>query len=554
MKSGSGYDFNTLRGDFFGGLTSAVVALPVALAFGVASGLGAAAGMYGVIATGFFASVFGGTRSQISGPTAPMTVAMAVIVTTHASSLGEAFAIVVLAGLLQVALGALRIGRFVVYTPHVVVSGFMSGIGIIIMLIQSLPLIGAPSPSGGAPGAIQALAEAARSIDSEALALGLVTLAIIVLWPRRLSRFVPPVLVALVAGTLMSVMWLTEVPTIGEIPRGLPGIQVTMPSPGFLVGALQPALILALLGSVDSLLTSLVADSLTGQRHKPNRELVGQGIGNIVAGVFGAVPGAGATMGTVTNIRAGGSTPVSGALRAILVLGLLLGLGQYVEPIPHAVLAGILMKVGWDIIDWRLLRRIHRIRRAHLVVMLLTLGITVFVDLVTAVAIGLILAGMAHAQEMEVLELDSVMSVPLLDATFFEKHPEMLVAADEYDARCGLVALNGSFTVASAHRLVGVIGSDIAEHEVVIFDFTGATFVDDSAAMLVAQLVDAAHRSDTDVIAMGAKGSVAETLHGLDVFRRIPPGHVVGTLDEARAVAIRLLGLGAPGPAPEEQG
>ncbi len=541
MIPGRGYDAGALRGDIFGGLTSAVVALPVALAFGIASGLGPAAGLYGVIAVGFFASVFGGTRSQISGPTAPMTVAMAVIVTTHASTLGEAFAIVVLAGLLQVALGLLRIGRFVVYTPHVVVSGFMSGIGVIIMLIQSLPFIGAAAPSGGARGAIDALAVAINSVNYQALAIAAVTLLIAVLWPRRFSRYAPPALVALVTGTLMGVLWLTEVPVIGEIPRGLPDMQVTLPSVGFLLGAAQPALVLALLGSVDSLLTSLVADSLTGQRHDPNRELVGQGIGNVVSGVFGGLPGAGATMGTVTNIRAGGTSRVSGVLRAVIVLGLLLGLGPYVEPIPHAVLAGILMKVGWDIIDWRLLTRIHRIRRAHLVVMLVTLGLTVFVDLVTAVAIGLIVAAMAHAQEMEVLELDSVISVPLLDRAFFAANPEMLAFEDEYAARTGLVALKGSFTVASAHKLVGVIGGDISEHEIVIFDFSGATFLDDSAAMLIAQLFEVAQTSRTEVIVIGLTGSVAETLRSLDILRSVPDHHVVDTLDQARNVAINLL-------------
>ena len=541
MIPGRGYDAGALRGDIFGGLTSAVVALPVALAFGIASGLGPAAGLYGVIAVGFFASVFGGTRSQISGPTAPMTVAMAVIVTTHASTLGEAFAIVVLAGLLQVALGLLRIGRFVVYTPHVVVSGFMSGIGVIIMLIQSLPFIGTAAPSGGARGAIDALAVAINSVNHQALAIAAVTLMIAVLWPRRFSRYAPPALVALVTGTLMGVLWLTEVPVIGEIPRGLPDMQVTLPSVGFLLGAAQPALVLALLGSVDSLLTSLVADSLTGQRHDPNRELVGQGIGNVVSGVFGGLPGAGATMGTVTNIRAGGTSRVSGVLRAAIVLGLLLGLGPYVEPIPHAVLAGILMKVGWDIIDWRLLTRIHRIRRAHLVVMLVTLGLTVFVDLVTAVAIGLIVAAMAHAQEMEVLELDSVISVPLLDRAFFAANPEMLAFEDEYAARTGLVALKGSFTVASAHKLVGVIGGDISEHEIVIFDFSGATFLDDSAAMLIAQLFEVAQTSRTEVIVIGLTGSVAETLRSLDILRSVPDHHVVDTLDQARNVAINLL-------------
>ena len=202
-------------------------------------------------------------------------------------------------------------------------------------------------------------------------------------------------------------------------------MQLGLPSPGFLLQAMEPAIILALLGSVDSLLTSLIADSLTGTQHNPNRELVGQGIGNMVAGMFGALPGAGTTVGTVTNIHAGGLTRVSGALRSVLLLALVLGLGQYVEPIPLAALAGVLMKVGWDIIDWHFLSRIHRIPREHLFVMLTTLGLTVFVDLVTAVAIGLIAAGMAHARQLEYLELDSVVSVPLLDRMVLSERREL---------------------------------------------------------------------------------------------------------------------------------
>ena len=190
---------------------------------------------------------------------------------------------------------------------------------------------------------------------------------------------------------------------IRPVPSGLPGIGVEPPTFGFVVRTLQPALILALLGSVDSLLTSLVADSLTGTRHDPDRELVGQGIGNMVAGVFGGLPGAGATVGTVTNIRGGGTTRVSGAMCAVLILALVMGLGRIVEPVPHAVLAWIVTKVGWNIIDWPLLTRIHRIRKEQLAVMLLTLGLTVFVDLVTAVALGLIAAGVVHARKLEQL-------------------------------------------------------------------------------------------------------------------------------------------------------
>ena len=532
------YGLDTFRGDLFGGITSTVVALPVSLAFGVASGLGAAAGLYGAIAVGFFAAVFGGTRSQISGPTAPMAVAMAVIITSHASNLTEALTVVMLGGVLQILIGVLRIGRFIAYTPHVVVSGFMTGIGIIVMLIQTLPFLGAPTASGGPMGAIRALPEALADLNVSALVIAVVTLAIGVLWPRRMQRFVPAALVALIVGTLLGVLTLRDAPVIGAVPTGLPQLHLELPSVAFLLRALQPALILALLGSVDSLLTSLVADSLTGTQHNPDRELVGQGIGNLVAGLFGGVPGAGATMGTVTNIRAGGTTRMSGVLRAILLLALLLGLGRFVEPIPHAVLAGILMKVGWDIVDWRMVLRLHRIRREHLIVLLITLGLTVFVDLVTAVAIGLIAAGMAHARQLERLELDSVVSVPLLDQAFFGGEGD---TDDPYSARVGLIALRGGFTVASAQKLIGVIGPDIRDHEVVIFDFSGATYMDDSAAMLIRQLMDLAAEEDTPCIVMGLSGPVAETLDALDILHDVPPGQVVDTLEEARQTARDLL-------------
>lgn len=532
------YDLDTFRGDLFGGITSTVVALPVSLAFGVASGLGAAAGLYGAIAVGFFAAVFGGTRSQISGPTAPMAVAMSVIITSHASNLTEALTVVMAGGLLQVLFGVLGIGRFIAYTPHVVVSGFMTGIGIIVMLIQTLPFLGAPTASGGAMGAVRAWPEALANVNLSALVIAGATLAIGALWPRRLTRVVPGSLVALIAGTLLGVLVFRGAPVIGDVPSGLPQLHLPAPSAGFLLRALQPALILALLGSVDSLLTSLVADSLTGTRHNPDRELVGQGLGNLVAGLFGGVPGAGATMGTVTNIRAGGQTRMSGVIRAVLLLGLVLGLGRYVEPIPHAVLAGILMKVGWDIVDWRMVLRLHRIRREHLMVLLLTLVLTVFVDLVTAVAIGLIAAGMAHARQLERLELDSVVSVPLLDQTFLSDSGP---AADPYSARVGLIALRGSFTVASAQKLVRVIGPDIKDHEVVIFDFSGATYVDDSAAMLIRQLLDLAGEEETSCVIMGLAGAVDDTLRALDVLRGVPAAQVVATLDEARQTAQGLL-------------
>ena len=537
------YDFRALRGDLLGGITATVVVFPAALAFGVASGLGAAAGIYGSIAVGFFAAVFGGTRTQISGATGPMAVVTAVIVTTHATTLPEALTVVALGGALQALLGLTRIGRFVAYTPQVVISGFMSGVGLIIILIQLLPFFGAPE-AGGSKESINALPSVLASVNFSAVAIASVTLAIAVLWRPRWSKYVPGPFAALVVGTLMGVLWLHDAPVVGPVPIGLPGFALELPTTAFLLRALEPALILALLGSVDSLLTSLIADTVTGTRHDPNRELVGQGIGNMVAGMVGGMPGAGNTLGTLTNIRAGGATRLSGATYAILMLVLVAGLGSHVEPIPRAALAGVLIKIGLDIVDWHLLVRIHRMRPEHAVAMITTLGITVFVDLVTAVTVGLIVAAMSHARRLETLELDSVTSVPLLDQTFFGITDD---AADPYAARTGLFALKGVFTVASSHRLVAAFSSDLQKHDVVIFDFSETGDLDDSAAIVIGRLMDVAVESDTEVIVVGLAGTVEATLRAFNLLRSVPEERWVDNLDEAREIARALVTVGKAG-------
>ena len=540
------YSLDTFRGDIFGGITSAVVGLPIALAFGVASGLGAAAGLYGAIAVGFFAAVFGGTRSQISGPTAPTSVAMAVIFTVHADGdLSKALAIAMMAGVLQILLGALRIGRFISYTPYSVTSGFMSGIGIIIIIIQTLPFLGWAVPTGGPLKAMRSWPEVLGDVNFEAFGIALATLLVGIFWPRQLRRFLPPTLAALVVGTVIGVIWLSNTPVIGDIgavPRGLPDFALPAFDAGFLASTVQPAITLALLGAIDSLLTSLIADSMTRTQHNPNKELVGQGIGNVAAALSGGLAGAGATPGTVVNLRAGGSTPVSGVLRAVILLVLVLGLGPLAEEIPQAVLAGILMKVGWDIIDWRFLTRLLRVQPEHLLVMLITLAMTVFLDLVSAVAIGLIAAGMASARQFERLQLDSVVSVPLLDRSFFTGH-ESAHDIDAFSARVGLVALRGSFTVASSTKLISTITVDIRDHEVVILDFSETVYIDDSAALVVEQLVDTAISEDTEVIVMGLTGAARRPMDALNVLDRVPEDRFAANLDEAREIARGLLEL-----------
>ena len=527
-----------LSGDVFGGLTTAATVLPVSLAYGVATGLGPVAGMYGSIVVGLFASIFGGSAARIAFPAAAMVVGMIVVLTQHASNAAEAFTIVMLAGLIQVALGVLRIGRFVTYTPYSMIAGFTSGIGITIIIIQTLPFLGVASAPGGLLGIIRSWPEAVLSLNLHAVAVGLVALAICVFWPRRFRRFAPEPLVALIVSTALAVLWLRDAPVIGQLPTALPTLQLPVLSAGLLVSAIQPALTLALIGSINSLVACLVADSLTRARHKPNRELIGQGIANVAAGVLGALPGAGSTSGTTVNIRAGGSSPVSGALCALVLLALILGLGEIAEPIPLAALAAILIKTGWDIIDWRLIARIRYVQRDYLLVMLLTMCVTVFVDLVTAIVLGLIVAGFARARESERLELGRVISVPVLDLAFFAGGD---ADVDQFSARVGLVDLRGQFSFASANELAWRVGADIEEHEVVIFDFSNTVHMDDSAALVMERLITAAGLTSTECVVLNLSGSVADTLKSLNVFRRLPEERFVNGLDDARELARNLL-------------
>ncbi len=564
------YDFQALRGDVLGGITSAVVLLPMALAYGVVSGLGVIPGLYGAVAVGLFASLFWGTKALISGPTGPMAVAMAVVVGSYAENLTEAFTIVIMAGIIQIILGSIKMGRYVAYTPYSVISGFTSGVGVIIVLLQVLPFVGASSTGGGTVGAIRAMPEAVGGINWHALIIALVTLGVTVVWPQRFRRALPPTLAALVAGTLLGVLWLRDAPLIGEVPTGFPDLIDLHTIPQHLVSSFQPALVLALLASINTLLMSLIADSMTRGTHRPNRELVGQGVGNIVSGMFGGMPGAGNIPATVVNARIGGRTPLSGVLCALVLFTLVLGVGQYVGEIPHAVLAGILMKVGWDIIDWKFIGRITRIQREHLVVMLITLGLTVFADLLTAIMLGLIVAALVSARQFEYLELDSVISVPLLDISFLADEQEdedgdeqdadldsllsLLGDDDEGDddgeegfdpfsARCGLLSFRGSFTVASSNRMFSTISVDIRDHEVAILDFTETNHMDDSAAFVVERLIDVAIEENTECIVMGLDGPVGKGLLKLDILRRIPEERYVEDMDQARTVARGILGI-----------
>ncbi len=525
------YSFKLLKGDLFGGVTTAVIALPVAIAFGVASGVGAVAGLYAAIAIALFAAVFGGTPAMVSGPTAPMVVAMAVIVTHSADSLAEAFTIVMLTGVIQICFGLFRLGRFIAYTPYSVISGFMTGIGIIIISIQFSPVLGLPSPGGGAVGSILNLPSALPNANIQAVLLAACTLVLMIFWPLKLHRIIPDTLGALALGTLLGVFLFTDAPVVGTIPSGIPSIQLPVLNFEFLIHVLEPALVLAIIGSINSLLVSLIADAMTRSRHNPNREIIGQGLANLLSGLFGGLPGSGSTVPTVVNIRAGGRTRVASILVAVILGTFLFDLGRLVEQIPLPVLAALLLKIGYHIIDWRFIARLHKIEKTHLTVMLLTASLTVFVDLITAVAIGLIASGMINSMKAEALELDSVVSVPLLD----------LESDDPFSARTGLVRMTGRFTVASASTLQHVIAEDIRAHEVVIFDFSATEYMDDSAVMVIRQLVISSNEQNKPCIVMGLNKKMTALLQSLDALPGINDSDYVETLEEARKIADNYL-------------
>jgi SulP family sulfate permease len=401
--------FSNIKGDLFGGITAGIVALPLALAFGEQTELGAIAGLYGAIALGLVAAIFGGTKTQISGPTAPMTVVAAVLITgaiSKAGSVEAAMPIIVasfvLAGILQALLGLLKLGKYIKYIPYPVVSGFMSGIGIIIIITQIFPFFGVSSPDGGAFGTIANIHKIPEIINYYSVGIAIVTIAIIYLLPI-VTKKVPASLVALILVSLVAYFLFPsdlflKINSNGPIPSGLPDLHLNF-IPIFkdwniMIQVFEYSATLAALGAIDSLLTSVVADNVTKTKHNSDRELIGQGLGNMAAGIIGGLPGAGATMRTVININSGGKTKLSGVAAALLLAAILLGLGGLVGYIPNAVLAGILITVGIGIIDYKGIRHLKSIPRADAVVMFIVLFLTVFVDLLYAVAAGMVLSSL----------------------------------------------------------------------------------------------------------------------------------------------------------------
>jgi SulP family sulfate permease len=585
LSSKFGFDFSHFRGDLFGGVTAGIVALPLALAFGLQSGLGAAAGLYGAIFISFFAALFGGTNTQISGPTAPMTaVSMVIIAGIIAANEGDMsralpaiLMVFLLSGLIQIALGFMKVGKYIRYVPYPVVSGFMTGIGVIILITQILPMLGyypkedisfvqefkpqaeevilerilreeaaedilvledfeatisraekiteedimkeatalASNKAAGVMGALNLFGRALQNINWTDLVLGLITIFIIYGF-KRITTVVPSTLVALLVVSLGAFLLIPGYRTIGEIPSGFPIFQIEI-FQGFSLEQITPyiftAISLALLGVIDSLLTSIVADNLTKTKHNPDQELVGQGIGNSIAALFGGIPGAGATIRTVVNINSGGKTKLSGMMAGILLLVILLSLGPLASQIPAAVLAGILVTVGIGVMDYKGLGQVRQLPIAEVIVMLLVLALTVFIGLIEAVLIGLILSSILFMKKISDVVDHRTKTAPLKDFSREIPWADEGDIIDRVGDRVYIKHLDGPLFFGFASRFQDMINA-LPKIEVVIIRMDKVPYIDQSGLYAMEDAIMDLQSQDIKVVFTDVHGQP------LDIFKK----------------------------------
>ena len=549
----NGFHLKNIRGDVLGGLTAAVVALPLALAFGNAAlGPGGAIyGLYGAVVVGFLAALFGGTPAQVSGPTGPMSVTVAGVVASLAAvgvprdlSAGEilplVMAAVVIGGLFQILFGLLRLGKYITLVPYSVVSGFMSGIGVIIITLQIGPLLGISTRGG----VLESLSTLFNNFEPNgaAIAVAAMTLAIVFLTPRKISQWVPSPLLALLIVTPLSILLFgdSSIDRIGAIPEG--GLSLSLPDPSlgnFFPIILKAGLVLAVLGAIDSLLTSLVADNISQTRHNSDRELIGQGIGNAVAGIFTGLPGAGATMRTVINVKSGGSTPISGMVHSVVLLFVLVGAGPLAAQIPTALLAGILIKVGLDIIDWGFLLRAHKLSLKTASVMYGVLFMTVFWDLIWAVLVGVFIANMLTIDSITETQLEGMEADNPFDSSSNNNAANAQLPSDEKALldRCAgevmLFRLKGPLSFGAAKGITERMML-VRNYKVLILDITDVPRLGVTATLAIEDMVQEALNNSRKAYVAGATGRVKDRLAKFGV-------DVIGTRKEALVAAIDSL-------------
>ncbi|MFL0814498.1 SulP family inorganic anion transporter [Vibrio parahaemolyticus] len=541
---GSRFKDINFEGDIFGGVTTAIISLPLALAFGVASGAGAEAGLWGAIMVGLFASLFGGSNTLISEPTGPMTVIMTAVLTSMMAKYPETgmamtFTVVMMAGAFQILLGTLKMGKYVTLMPYSVISGFMSGIGVILIILQLSPLLGHAAPTGGVLGTLSALPETISNLKFNELFLGLLTLGILFFFPKKYRKYVPAQLVALVAVTLLSVMLFDteDIRRIGEIPAGLPSLVAPHIDPDMFVEMVIDALVLGTLGCIDTLLTAVIGDSLTRKEHDSDKELRGQGLANMISGLFGALPGAGATMGTVTNIQVGARSPLSGVVRALVLALVVLVAGGLTEPIPMAVLAGIAVYVGFNILDWSFIQRAHKVSFSGMAIMYGVMLLTVFVDLIVAVGLGVFVSNIMIIERLSREQARQVKAISDADEDDVPLTDSERGLLDRANGRVLFFYLSGPM-IFSVSKAISRQHTSISDYDVMILDLTDVPMLDVTVGLALENAIKDALDARCEVYLLCPNQRTREQLEKFHVIDLVPDNNMYQFRYEALNAAV----------------
>ncbi|MGH1440471.1 MAG: SulP family inorganic anion transporter [Cellvibrionaceae bacterium] len=538
-----------LKGDVFGGVTTAVISLPLALAFGVASGAGAEAGLWGAIMVGFFAALWGGSSTLISEPTGPMTVIMTAVLTSMMAKYPETgmamgFTIVMMAGAFQVLLGTLKLGKYVTLMPYSVISGFMSGIGVILILLQISPLLGQAAPAGGVTGTLAELPSIIANIKFSELFLGLLTLGILFFLPKQYQKYVPAQLIALVAVTLLSIIIFDtdSIRRIGEIPAGLPSLVLPHFELEMFTAMVIDALVLGTLGCIDTLLTAVIGDSLTRKEHDSDKELRGQGFANMISGLFGALPGAGATMGTVTNIQVGARSPLSGITRALVLALVVLIAGGLTEPIPMAVLAGIAVYVGFNILDWSFIQRAHKISYKGMAIMYGVMFLTVFVDLIVAVGLGVFISNIIIIERLSREQTRTVRSISDTgegdkDLPLTENERAIL---DRANGKLLFLYLSGPM-IFSVSKAISRQHASVADYEVMILDLSDVPMIDVTVGLALENAIKDALDANCEVFLICPNERTRKELERFHILDLVESENTYSQRDETLNAALKYI-------------
>ncbi len=521
-----------IRGDILSGITVAIIALPLALAFGEISQLGPVAGIWGAIAGGIVGGLFGGCMVGVSGPTAPKAAQIAtfmslfVIGSTDKPDLVAAFSIIFLSGLVLIFISLLKISRFIHLTPYSVIAGFMCGIGVIVILTQINAFLGLEAEKN-IHSVIQNFSKNLKNANTDALFVALPSLFILFSWPRLeqkvdLLKNIPSPLVALITGTSIASFMGLNIPYIGDKMGGAKEAEIFslyVPDLTRFSEFIIPALALAGLAILDSLLSCKVADNMTGEHHSSDKETFGQGMANIAAGLFGGVTTATATMRTVANIKFGGKTPLASIVHGLTLLAILLGLGFLVEAIPTACLAAILFKVGIDIMDYRILPIIKKLPTTDLIVFIIVLFVTVYEDLMIAVAIGVIFAVLKSRNEIKSM-IKSKFTHKIISLSDSQYSPKEM--NNEMLNKLPVLVLqpNGPLFFATIEKLIQTY-SKVKEHELLIIDLSKVTMIDLSGAFSIEDLIIGARKNGIKVLVTCASSEVNNVLSNLGFIKKI---------------------------------